>query len=63
MNLGAWREVTDVYGGKITKASYKLADRMVTVKTSFSRMTATIGGDTPERLARTLLRKMVDRGA
>jgi len=49
-----WREITDVYGGKITKAAYKLSDRMVTVKTSF-------GGHTPDGLARTLLRELVDR--
>jgi hypothetical protein len=40
MTVGVWREITDVYGGKITKAAYKLSDRMVTVKTSFGSKTA-----------------------
>jgi hypothetical protein len=61
MTVGVWREITDVYGGKITKAAYKLSDRMVTVKTSFGSKTAQIGGHTPDGLARTLLRELVDR--
>ena len=62
MSLGAWQEITDVYGGKITKASYKLSGRMVTVRTSFGSRTTHIGGHTPQRLARTLLRELVDKG-
>ena len=62
MSLGVWKEITDVYGGKITKASYKSSDRMVTVRTSFGSKTIQIGGHTPERLARMLLRELVDKG-
>jgi hypothetical protein len=62
MSLGVWREITDVYGGKITKASYKFSDRMVTVRTSFGSETSQIGGHAPERLARILLRELVDKG-
>ena len=62
MSLGAWKEITEVYGGKITKASYKLSGRMVTVRTSFGSRTTHIGGHTPQRLARTLLRELVDKG-
>jgi hypothetical protein len=62
MDVGVWREITDVYGGKITKASYKLFGRMVTVRTSFGSKTAQIGGHTPDRLARTLLRELVNKG-
>jgi hypothetical protein len=58
-----WREITDVYGGKVTRASYRLFDRMVTVRTSFGSKTAQIGGHTPDRLARTLLRELVNEGA
>jgi len=61
MNLGVWREITDVYGGKITRASYRLSGRIVTVRTSFGSKTAQIGGHTPERLARVLLRALVDK--
>ena len=61
MSLGVWREITDVYGGKITKASYRLSGRMVTVRTSFGNKTAQISGDTPDRLARTLLRELVEK--
>ena len=46
MILGVWREITDVYGGKITKASYRFSDRMVTVRTSFGSKTTKIGGQT-----------------
>jgi hypothetical protein len=62
MSLGVWREITDVYGGKITKASYKFSDRMVTVRTSFGSKSIQIGVHTPERLARMLLRELVDKG-
>ena len=61
MSLGAWKEITDVYGGKITKASYRFSDRMVTVRTLFGSRTTYIGGHTPERLARTLLRELVGK--
>jgi hypothetical protein len=61
MNLRTWREITDVYGGKITKASYRRSGRMVTVRTSFGSKTAQIGGNTPDRLARTLLRELVEK--
>jgi hypothetical protein len=59
MSLGAWKEITDVYGGKITKASYRFSDRMVTVRTPFGSKMTHIGVHTPERLARTLLRELV----
>jgi hypothetical protein len=61
MGLGAWKEITDVYGGKITRASYKLSGKMVTVRTSFGSSTTHIGGHNPQRLARTLLRELVDK--
>ena len=61
MSLRAWKEITDVYGGKITKASYRFSDRMVTVRTPFGSKTAHVGGHTPERLARTLLRELVGK--
>ena len=61
MSLGAWKEITDVYGGKITKASYRFSDRMVTVRTPFGSKTTHIGVHTPERLARTLLRELVGK--
>jgi hypothetical protein len=60
MDLGVWREITDVYGGKVTRASYRLFDRTVTVRTSFGSKAAQIGGHTPDRLARSLLRKLVN---
>ena len=62
MSFGVWREITDVYGGKITKASYRFSDRMVTVRTPFGSKTTEIGGHAPERLARILLRELVDKG-
>jgi hypothetical protein len=62
MNLGVWREITDVYGGKITKASYRVSDRTLTVRASFGSKTAQIGGHTPDRLARALLRELVEKG-
>ena len=61
MSLGAWKEITDVYGGRITKASYIFSDRRVTVRTPLGSKTAHIGGHTPERLARTLLRELVGK--
>jgi len=51
-----------LYGGKITKASYSFSNKMMTVRTSFGSKTTKIGGHTPERLARTLLRELVDKG-
>ena len=62
MSLGVWRDITDVYGGKITKASYSFSNKMMTFRTSFGSKTTKIGGHTPERLARTLLRELVDKG-
>ena len=62
MSFGVWREIIDVYGGKITRASYRFSDRMVTVRTPFGSKTTQIGGHTPERLARTLLRELVGKG-
>jgi len=61
MNLGAWREITDVYGGKITKATYRRSGRMVTVRTSFGSKTAQMSGNTLDSLARTLLRELVEK--
>ena len=60
MSLGAWKEITDVYGGKITKASYRFSDRMVTVRTPFGSKTAShrrshsraIGENTIARIGR-----------
>ena len=43
------------------KASYRFSDRRVTVRTPFGSKTAHIGGHTPERLARTLLRELVGK--
>jgi hypothetical protein len=62
MVVGVWREITDVYAGKVTRASYRLFGRMVIVRTPFGSKTAQIGGDTPDRLARTLLRELVNEG-
>jgi hypothetical protein len=60
MNLGV-EEITDVYGGKITKAWYRRSGRMVTVRTSFGSKTAQISGSTPDSLVRTLLRELVEK--
>lgn len=62
MIVGVWGEIADVYGGKVTRALCRLFDRTVTVKTSFGSKAAQIGGHTPDRLARTLLRELVDKG-
>ena len=54
--LEVWKEITAEYNGKIIKGSFKFVDGIVTARTQRGTKTASVGGHTPEQLAKNLLR-------
>ena len=62
MGLEIWREITTVYNGRAIKGSFKLLDGVVTVRTLHGSKAAQVRGQTPEQLARTLLRELARDG-
>ena len=62
MGLEIWREITTVYNGRAIKGSFKFLDGVVTVRTLHGSKAAQARGQTPEQLARTLLRELARDG-
>jgi hypothetical protein len=62
MGLEIWREITTVYNGRAIKGSFKFLDGVVTVRTLHGSKAAQVRGQTPEQLARTLLRELARDG-
>jgi hypothetical protein len=56
MGLEIWREITTEYNGRAIKCSFKFLDGVVTVRTLRGSKAAQVRGQTPEQLAKTLLR-------
>ena len=61
MGLEIWREITSEYNGKAIKGSFKFLDG-VTVRTLHGSKAAQVRGQTPEQLAKTLLRELARDG-
>jgi hypothetical protein len=62
MGLEVWREIFAKLDGKIVRGSYLYADGVVTVKTPEGTKTNQVGDQTPERLAKMLLRELAREG-
>src|SRR4030095_3506331 len=62
MGLEIWREITTVYNGRAIKGSFQFLDGVVTVRTLHGSKAAQVRGQTPEQLARTLLRELARDG-
>ena len=57
-----WREITTEYNGRAIKGSFKFLDGVVTVRTLRGSKAAQVRGQTPEQLAKTLLRELAREG-
>ena len=62
MGLEIWREIAAEYKGKIIKGSFKFLDGMVAVGTPHGSKTTQLGGQTPEQMAKMLLRELAREG-
>jgi hypothetical protein len=62
MGLEIWREITTEYNGRAIKGSFKFLDGVVTVRTLRGTKAAQVRGQTPEQLAKTLLRELARDG-
>ena len=62
MGLEIWREITTEYNGRAVKGSFKFLDGVVTVRTLRGSKAAQVRGQTPEQLAKTLLRELARDG-
>src|SRR5262245_2861039 len=62
MGLEIWREITTEYNGRLIKGSFKFLDGVVTVRTLHGSKAAQVRGQTPEQLAKTLLRELARDG-
>jgi len=62
MGLEIWREITTEYKGKVIKGSFKFLDGVVNVRTQQGSMTARLAGQTPEQMAKTILRELAHEG-
>jgi hypothetical protein len=62
MGLEIWREITTEYNGRAIKGSFKFLDGVVTVRTLRGSKAAQVRGQTPEQLAKTLLRELARDG-
>ena len=62
MGLEIWREITTEYNGRAIKGSFKFLDGVVTVRTLRGSKAAQVRGQTPEQLAKTLLRELAREG-
>jgi prolyl-tRNA editing enzyme YbaK/EbsC (Cys-tRNA(Pro) deacylase) len=62
MGLEIWREITTEYHGREIKGSFKFLDGVVTVRTLRGSKAAQVRGQTPEQLAKTLLRELAREG-
>jgi hypothetical protein len=62
MGLEVWRDITTEYNGRVIKGSFKFLDGKVDVRTLHGSMTAQLGGQTPEEMAKTILRELARGG-
>jgi hypothetical protein len=62
MGLEIWSEITTEYNSRTIKGSFKYLDGVVTVRTPHGSKTTQLGGQTPEQLAKTLLRELAREG-
>jgi hypothetical protein len=62
MGLEVWTEITTEYNGRTIKGSFKYLDGAVSVRTPYGSKTTQLGGQTPEQLAKTLLRELAREG-
>lgn len=62
MGLEIWREITTEYNGRAIKGSFKFLDGVVNVRTPHGSKAAQVSGQTPEQLAKTLLRELAREG-
>jgi hypothetical protein len=62
MGLEVWREITAEYNGKTIKGSFKFIDGLVAVRTQHGSKTIQLGGQTPEQMAKRLLRELAREG-
>jgi hypothetical protein len=62
MGLEIWREITTEYNGRAIKGSFKFLDDVVTVRTLHGSKAAQVRGQTPEQLAKALLRELARDG-
>jgi hypothetical protein len=62
MGLVVWREIATEYKGRTIKGSFKFIDGAVTVRTPHGSKTTQSGGQTPEQMAKTLLRELAREG-
>ena len=62
MGLEIWREITTEYNGRTIKGSFKYLDGVVTVRTPHGSKTSQSGGQTPEQMAKRLLRELAREG-
>ena len=60
--LEIWREITSEYNGRAIKGSFKFLDGVVTVRTLHGSKAAQVRGQTPEQLAKALLRELARDG-
>ena len=62
MALEVWKEITAEYKGRVIKGSFKFLDGMVAVGTPHGSKTTQLGGQTPEQMAKMLLRELAREG-
>src|SRR5262249_8632311 len=62
MGLEIWREITSEYNGRAINGSFKFLDGVVTVRTLHGSKAAQVRGQTPEQLAKALLRELARDG-
>jgi hypothetical protein len=62
MGLEIWREIKTEYNGRAIKGSFKFLDGVVTVRPLRGSKAAHVRGQTPEQLAKTLLRELAREG-
>ena len=62
MGLEVWREITTEYNGRAIKGSFKFIDGRVDVRTLYGTKTSQSGGQSPERVAKNLLRVLAREG-
>lgn len=58
MGLEVWREITAEYNGRTIKGSFKFIDGVVNVRTPRGSKTMQSSGQTPEQMAKQLLREL-----
>jgi len=62
MGLEVWSEITSEYNGRVIKGSFKFIDGRVDVRTPHGSKTTQSSDQTPERIAKDLLRELAREG-